>query len=135
MGPEQVVNRMFVAFAAGDEDVLREVIDDELTFVDPAASGSSYEEWLTYNRPFWEAFPGARMELENQVVAGDTVVSELRYRGVHSGPMATPQGELPPTGREIDVRGASIDRVEGGKIVSHRGYFDQMQFMTQLGLA
>ena len=73
------------------------------------------------------------MELENQVVAGNTVVTELRYTGVHSGVMVTPQGELPPTGREIDVRGASIDRVEDGKIVLHHGYYDQ--FMKQLGLA
>jgi steroid delta-isomerase-like uncharacterized protein len=135
MEPDEVVKRMFAAFAAGDEAEMRAVCHDDLTFVDPAASGSSFEEWLAYNRPFWTAFPDARMELENQVVAGNTVVSELRYTGVHSGVMATPQGEVPPTGREIDVRGVSIDRVEAGKIVSHHGYYDQLQFMTQLGLA
>ena len=132
MEPGEVVKRMFAAFAAGDEEEMRAVCHDDVAFVDPAASGSSFEEWLAYNRPFWTAFPG-RMELENQVVAGNTVVTELRYTGVHSGVMVTPQGELPPTGSEIDVRGASIDRVEDGKIVLHHGYYDQ--FMKQLGLA
>jgi predicted ester cyclase len=134
MSPKEVVTRMFEAFAAGDEEGLRDVSHEEIEFVDPAASGSSLDEWLAYNRPFSTAFPDGSMSIESQIVAGDTVVTELRYTGTHSGALQTPQGEIPATGNRIDVRGCSITRVEGGKIVSHHGYFDQMQFLTQLGL-
>lgn len=57
MEPGEVVKRMFAAFAAGDEEEMRAVCHDDVAFVDPAASGSSFEEWLAYNRPFWTAFP------------------------------------------------------------------------------
>ncbi len=134
MSPDELVNRMFETLTTGDEEALREVCRDDMEFVDPAASGSSFEEWLAYNRPFWTAFPGASVRIENQIVSEDTVVTELRYAGTHSGPMMTPQGEVPATGKEIEVRGCSIDRVEGDKIVSHHGYYDQLEFMTQLGL-
>jgi predicted ester cyclase len=134
MSSEEVVRRMFEAFAAGDEEALRDVSDDEIEFVDPAASGSSVDEWLAYNRPFSTAFPDGTMTIENQVISGDTVVSEVRYAGTHSGPLTTPQGEVPPTDNRIDIRGCSVTRVEGGKIVSHHGYFDRRQFLAQLGL-
>jgi steroid delta-isomerase-like uncharacterized protein len=134
MSPDEVVSRMFEAFAAGDEETMRTLCHDDVEFVDPGASGSSLEEYIAYSRPFWTAFPDGSMGLDNQIVSGDTVVSELRYAGTHTGPMATPQGEVPPTGNQIDVRGCSVDRVERGKIVSHHGYFDQLQFLMQLGL-
>jgi ketosteroid isomerase-like protein len=49
--------------------------------------------------------------------------------------MATPDGELPPTGRTVRSRFAAVATTRGDKIESVRLYLDSMAFMAQLGLA
>ena len=66
--------------------------------------------------------------------AGDLVVVEGTWNGTNSGPMQTPQGEIPATNRRASIPFAGIARVEGDRIVSVHNYFDQMAFMSQLGL-
>lgn len=66
--------------------------------------------------------------------AGDLVVVEGTWSGTHSGPMQTPQGEVPPTGRRLTIPFAGIARVEGDRIASVHNYFDRMTFMGELGL-
>jgi limonene-1,2-epoxide hydrolase len=66
--------------------------------------------------------------------AGDLVVVEGTWTGTNSGPMQTPQGEIPATGRRASIAFAGIARVEGDRIVSVHNYFDQTAMMSQLGL-
>jgi len=70
----------------------------------------------------------------NQVVAGSTVVTEGHFVGTHTGTLRTPQGDIPPSGNNIKLRYATVQRVEGGLIASEHIYFDQLEFMTQLGV-
>lgn len=45
-----------------------------------------------------------------------------------------PTGEtLQATGKSVRLRICDIATVEGGRIISHRFYFDQVEFLTQLG--
>ena len=52
------------------------------------------------------------------------------------GPLETPTGEtIPPTGKQVPVRECDIATVKEDLITSHRFYFDQSEFLEQLGLA
>jgi SnoaL-like polyketide cyclase len=44
------------------------------------------------------------------------------------------QGKIPATGKHVRVRACDIATVQNGVITSHRFYFDQMEFLGQLGL-
>ncbi len=47
-----------------------------------------------------------------------------------------PDGQsIPPTGKNVRVRGCDAATVEDGLVTSHRFYFDQMELLGQLGLA
>lgn len=47
-----------------------------------------------------------------------------------------PDGQsVPPTGKSVRVRGCDAATVEEGQVKSHRFYFDQMELLSQLGLA
>jgi hypothetical protein len=46
-----------------------------------------------------------------------------------------PGGEVPPTGKTIDVPGAASCRFEGGLIVAYHLDFDHLEFPRQLGPA
>ena len=82
---------------------------------------------------FWEALPDSQIKRLEEYVAGDTVIAEGILSGTQTGPFRTPQAEIPPSGNHVSLRYASVKRVANGKLVSEHLYFDQMEFMMQLG--
>jgi predicted ester cyclase len=78
------------------------------------------------------AFPDLNVTVEDVIAEGDKVVTRVTLRGTH-------QGEIeefgPPTGRQIEVKGISISRIEGGKIVEDWDSYDNLSLLQQLGLA
>lgn len=82
---------------------------------------------------FWTAIPDGRVKRTAEFVDGDTVIAEGAMVGTHTGPFRMPQAEIPPSGNPVELRFASVKRIVDGKIVSEHLYFDQMEFMTQLG--
>lgn len=92
------------------------------------------DPFLAFARGFVVALPDSRLVPETVTEDGTRVVVEGRYVGTHTGPLMTPQGEVPPTGRSLDLPYADVFEVEAGRIVRHRTYYDQMDFAQQLGL-
>jgi predicted ester cyclase len=54
--------------------------------------------------------------------------------GTHTGPLESPTGTIAPTHKKVQGYGVQLLRVENGKIVEARLYFDQLDQMNQLGL-
>jgi steroid delta-isomerase-like uncharacterized protein len=84
---------------------------------------------------FANAFPDMRKEVTNQVASEDQVVFEVRLRGTHHGPLRTPEGEIPPTGKTVDLAAIEVIRIVGGKVAALRSYSDTETLMRQLGLS
>ena len=87
-----------------------------------------------FSRPMLAAFPDAAHQLDVVFADGDYVVVEGRWNGNHTGPLATPRGEIPATGRPLTLPFSMVTRFEGDLIASVHVYFDQMGFLAQLGL-
>ena len=85
-----------------------------------------------YYRRSRSAFPDQRNEIISLRQAGDAVITEFWLLGTHKGPLKTPAGEMPPTGKPFKVRMCAIFEFEGEKIVCERIYFDSMSMMRQL---
>lgn len=84
---------------------------------------------------FWTAIPDVHYEHGDSYEAGDVAIDEGFVEGTNTGPLNLPSGEtLPATGKQVKVRSCDIAKVEAGEITSHRFYFDQMEFLGQLGL-
>lgn len=81
-----------------------------------------------------EAFPDTHVEHVLQVVEGDNAVQESHFRGTHTGTMRSPAGEIPATGREVDIPFTALMSVRDGKMTGFRVYFDQLDMLSQLGL-
>ena len=87
------------------------------------------QQWFT-------AMPDMMLQLEELLVDGATAVSRFQLVGTHTGPMATPSGEVPPTGKRVSMPMAVFSREgEDGLIVEEHRYLDMMGFLQQLGLA
>jgi ketosteroid isomerase-like protein len=92
------------------------------------------DRFREYLETFKRAMPDARAIVEQTVEAGDTVAVEGRFTGTHTGPLATEDGDVEPTGAAVDLRFADVSQVRDEKIVAYHTYYDQLGLLTQLGL-
>jgi steroid delta-isomerase-like uncharacterized protein len=85
---------------------------------------------------FVTAFPDARFSLGTVAVSGSTVAFEVTAHGTHNGPLAGPDGDLPATGRSMQMRIAAFSETDAnGRVVVERRYYDVASLGQQLGLA
>ena len=81
-----------------------------------------------------QAFPDMHRELYRVFNVGDVVVVELALQGTHKGPLSTPMGVLPPTGKRMDAPCCDVFRIVDGKIQSFNCYPSGTVIFAQLGV-
>lgn len=80
------------------------------------------------------AFPDAKYVVESFVEDGDTFADEWTFTGTNTGPFRLPDGEVPATGRQVELKGMELVEVRDGLIVVDNLYYDFMAAVAQLGL-
>jgi predicted ester cyclase len=131
-----VVERGIKAFNAHDlEAVARDAAPD----IEGTAPGDvklkGPQAVKEYNQTFITAFPDARTDAKNIFVQGKHVIVEGVFTGTHNGTLKTPMGDVPATGRKVKGEFVQIFEVDRGLVKRASLLFDQVQLMTQLGLA
>jgi ketosteroid isomerase-like protein len=136
MGAREVMDRMTAAFVEQDFDAVEKLYAADAVAVAPETGEIQGREAIVdYFRQQWAAFPDGGYEHTAGYEAGNVAIDEGYWTGTNTGPLAMPSGEeLPPTGRTLRLRACDIATVDGGMITSHRFYYDQVDFMEQLGL-
>jgi steroid delta-isomerase-like uncharacterized protein len=128
----ETAKRFYAAMGAGDFAGMTACFSADCPTVTPAGTMNPAEH-EAFGRSFKAALPDAHMAIEKAVEAGPEVFVAGRFRGTHTGALVTPQGTLPASGKPLDLPYADYFRVEDGKIIEHRVYWDQADMMTQLG--
>ena len=133
---ERVVRIFHESWDLRDPDRGASVIAEDCQFEDvardelqpgPEAYKRDYYRWR-------EAFPDGECKVVNVIVQDNWAVVEFVNRGTHTGPLKTSLGTFAPTGRKVKVRYCSVMRVDDGKVVEGRDYYDSAGIMRQLGL-
>lgn len=83
---------------------------------------------------YFTAFPGFQLTVKVLIESADWVAAEHHFTGTNTGPSMTPSGEIPATGKTVELMSADIFEFRGAKIIAQRTYFDNLALMTQLGL-
>ena len=106
-----------------------------------------YDEVATHRRalgvdqviPLWQewatAFPDARATFHRALPSDRTVVLELTWNGTHKGPLQTPRGPIPATGKRIDIPACVVIEIAGDQAKLLRHYFDMATMLQQLGVS
>jgi len=133
---KSVVERGLKAFNAHDMEALAR---DAAPDIEATAPGDiklkGPQAVKEYNTNFVRAFPDARIEAVKIHAQGPTVIVEGIFTGTHDGTLKTPMGDVPATGRKIRGEFIQIFDVDRGLIKRNNLMYDQVQLMTQLGLA
>jgi SnoaL-like polyketide cyclase len=83
---------------------------------------------------WFAAFPNARVEVEAVHIVDDVAVEEGTFTGTQNGVLHGPMGDIPPTGRSVEVDYIQVLRFRDGKHVSFNLMFDRLTMLEQLGL-
>jgi steroid delta-isomerase-like uncharacterized protein len=123
-------------FNKRDMDAIERRAHSDITVIN-VASGEVFHgpKGLRAHLERWtSAFPDARAEVDRITAADDGYVVEFIGSGTNTGPLLTPSGSVPPTGKRISLRFAESTHVSDGKLTESRLYFDLASMMSQLGL-
>ena len=106
--------------------------DAEMTA--PGGGASGRDGIIGFIGVFQEAFPDLRLEIEQLLSDGSAAAAEGTITGTHDGVLHTPNGDVAPTGRTVALRFAAVYATDGETLKSEHLFFDQMDFLGQLGL-
>jgi len=99
---------------------------------EPLRGRNAIEE---YYAGFFTGFPDIEVEVTLVMASGENIMVEGVIRGTHTGPFPTPEGDIPATGRKMELGFAGVLKVKpDGLIADDRTYFDSAVMMSQLGL-
>lgn len=82
-----------------------------------------------------KAFPDMHRELHTFYVTDNIVIVQLSLQGTHLGPLETPAGTVPPTGKRMDAPCCDVFELVDGKIKRFDCYAEGSVIARQLGLA
>ena len=77
------------------------------------------------------AFPDLKVALEALVADDESIAIAYTLTGTHRGPL----DEIPPSGRQIKIRGVQLSKFKDGKMVERWGSSDELGLLNQLGVA
>lgn len=125
-----LVRKYYELVDKGDKEGIMRLFSDKMVWRFTGVPEPLNKEGVTgLIQAFRTAFPDMKHILDQQVAEGDQVVTPLTFRGTQKGEM---QG-IPPSGKQVEIRGISIHRVVGGKIVGAETVVDMMALMQQIG--
>jgi predicted ester cyclase len=131
-----VVERGFKAFNAHDAEAIARDTTPDAEYSAPGDMKLKGPQAIKeYNQNWMRAFPDARVEAKNTFSQANHVIVEGVFTGTHNGTLKTPMGDLPATGRKVTGDFVQIFEVDRGLVKKAHLMFDQVQLMTQLGMA
>jgi steroid delta-isomerase-like uncharacterized protein len=132
---EELLEHYVARYNAGDLDAVMDLYAEDAVQIMPEGTfegRSAIRERLARDLV---ACPDIAWTVLSFVEQGDTFADEWSFVATHTGPFQLPDGsELPPTGKQVELRGMELVEVRDGKIVVDNLYYDNMAVQAQLGL-
>ena len=114
----------------GNLGVVDELVSDKYVAVEPIVGDvRGLDALRAQGQAFRGAFPDLRLTIEDIGTSGDRVYTRWTARGTHRGIFMG----IPPTNNRGEIRGITLDRIAGGKIVEHHESYDSLLFLQIMG--
>lgn len=86
------------------------------------SAGAYYANYLT-------GFSNIKFTIIDVFGQGDKLVKHWNFKGKHTGTFFG----MPATGKDVNIDGVTLVRMQNGKIAEERDFLDNLDLMTQLG--
>lgn len=121
-----------------DWDGYGQLFSEDLVLRAPGVPGEAIgrDARVKFVQGILKTFPDGRIEGVRAFGQGSWGCVQFRFKGTNTGPLATPDGgEAPATNKSVGFPYCVVARFEDGMIAELDEYFDQLDMLTQLGLA
>ena len=137
MSKATVLNDIIDSFCAKDLDRLRALADDRIVYQETGTGRrvEGIDAYIALCEGWLTAFPDVAGKLGTVLEAGNQAAAEIVWTGTNSGPIAMPDGEVPATGKSIDLHSSFWATFNGDKVIEVRHHLDVLGMLQQLGLA
>jgi steroid delta-isomerase-like uncharacterized protein len=134
---ERLAQAFVTAVESGDPTRWADMFTDDATLVVPelpdALQGRDALQALAAT--FFTAFHDMAFVVRSVIEQGNVVVLEGATTGTFTGPMATAEGEIAPTGKSFEAPLVAVCELsDNGLIMACREYYDNASYATQLGM-
>ena len=128
----QLAEKQIAALNVRDLDQYLSRIDDSYVGQSETAPGLIRgREGVRQNfDALFRAFPDLRLEIEQIIASGDSVVTRVRGTGTHKGNSAG----IAPTNKSIVMHACTVVEIRNGKAIKGRIYADNATLFQQLGV-
>lgn len=121
------------AFNARDLSLWQRQLADTFTASYPGLRDCRNGEMArAFNAPFLAAFSDLHFQIHRAVADGDRAIYLWTGRGTHDGPLVTPAGTIPPSGKTGAVDGVLVSTVRDGRIVREETYWNVPDLLAQI---
>ncbi len=131
----KLMDGVWKATESQDWGALEAVFTPATEFRMPGQTLRGPHEFRAMCEAWWSAFPDLKHQIAAEMESGDDYSCELVMVGTHTGTMRTPKGDIPATGKRIQMLSCDYVKVKDGRIVSWHAYPDMMGMLAQLGVA
>lgn len=130
--PEQLISEYANIWNDREYTKISDVVSETFVRVSPVTDDEvrGPEELEELIRRLDAGFPDFQVSIDTQLIGDNIVMAEGTFTGTHDGEF----NDVPPTGREVEVRFMDKLRIEDGEVHEHRTYYDQQEMLAQLGL-
>lgn len=129
-----VARRYIDAFNRLDWETYKATLTPDSIHIEPGGMESHGPEATVEGLMIFKtAFPDLEGTILRLVVGEQEVALELVWKGMHTGPLLTPNGPIPATGRPVTVHAMKILAFEGDHIKYSRHYWDMLELLGEIG--
>ena len=128
-----MVHAHYDALNSGDLDAATASFADDVETITPGGTLKGVAAFRALGEAFLKAVPDMHHDIVRTFEDGNTIVVEGVYSGTQTGPLESPQGTLPASGNSFAFPYVDFLEAKDGKCVSHRVYWDNVTFLSQIG--
>ncbi len=130
-----LMGRQIEAYNARDNATFGATVAEDMDYRDHGSGMSSLgREAFVANVVAWRSvWSDVQATIVTIVDGGADVALEVRFAGTHDGPLPTPGGLIPATGRPISIETVMVAHAENGLITSLRYYYSMLSALQQIG--
>ncbi|MDO7581867.1 MAG: ester cyclase [Flavobacteriaceae bacterium] len=104
--------------------------DTEATVVTATENITGIEAFKAYYNNYLIGFSDAEMIILSSFGEGDNLVKHWQFKGTHDGELFG----IPASNNKVDISGVTLVTMKNGKILKEQDFFDNLSFLTQLGV-
>ena len=131
-----VAKSIYDLFNSRDFTKIKSLISEQADWSDIAA-GAKYQGqqcFQHYAQNWLTALPDGKVAIQNVINAGDFVVIELLGSGTHTGSFKSPSGEIPATGKKVQMNVCDVLQFRDGQLIGAHTYYDVATLLRQIGV-